>query len=207
MKFNELGRSMVEMLGVLAIIGVLSVGAISGYSKAMMKYKLNRQTEQIGSILDYISIHDEQLSSVGYGSFNATQLLIKMGIIPTEMIKPNDDMYIYDIFGNSIRIYHSQSDDGIQYYGLWMNIYQSTHDICMNMYQISKLRSSNLRRAVVSKGDDTLGTIVYGDAYCSQNVQCLKNLTLSEIDELCNFCDDTGTQCRFQILWGYKTAN
>lgn len=37
------GRSMVEMLGVLVIIGVLSVGAIAGYSKAMMKYKLNRQ--------------------------------------------------------------------------------------------------------------------------------------------------------------------
>ncbi len=31
------GRSMVEMLGVLAIIGVLSVGAIAGYSKAMIK--------------------------------------------------------------------------------------------------------------------------------------------------------------------------
>ena len=53
-KFNEIGRSMVEMLGVLAIIGVLSVGAIAGYSKAMMKYKLNKQTEQIGFIVDYI---------------------------------------------------------------------------------------------------------------------------------------------------------
>ena len=40
------GRSMVEMLGVLAIIGVLSVGAMSGYSKAMMKYKLNKQIGQ-----------------------------------------------------------------------------------------------------------------------------------------------------------------
>ena len=34
---NEKGRSMIEMLGVLAIIGVLSVGGIAGYSKAMMK--------------------------------------------------------------------------------------------------------------------------------------------------------------------------
>ena len=34
---NENGRSMVEMLGVLAIIGVLSVGAISGYSTEMLK--------------------------------------------------------------------------------------------------------------------------------------------------------------------------
>ena len=31
MKFYQSGRSMVEMLGVLAIIGVLSVGAISGH--------------------------------------------------------------------------------------------------------------------------------------------------------------------------------
>ena len=32
---EQTGRSMVEMLGVLAIIGVLSVGGIAGYSKAM----------------------------------------------------------------------------------------------------------------------------------------------------------------------------
>ena len=31
------GRSMIEMLGVLAIIAVLSVGGIAGYSKAMEK--------------------------------------------------------------------------------------------------------------------------------------------------------------------------
>ena len=42
MKDNQFGRSMVEMLGVLAIIGVLSVGSISGYSMAMKKYKLNK---------------------------------------------------------------------------------------------------------------------------------------------------------------------
>ena len=38
---NESGRSMVEMLGVLAIIGVLSVGGIAGYSMAMRKYRAN----------------------------------------------------------------------------------------------------------------------------------------------------------------------
>lgn len=54
---SENGRSMVEMLGVLAIIGVLSVGAISGYSKAMFKYKLNKDTEQTSQILAAISRH------------------------------------------------------------------------------------------------------------------------------------------------------
>lgn len=40
-KFSQLGRSMIEMLGVLAIIGVLSIGALAGYSYAMQKYRVN----------------------------------------------------------------------------------------------------------------------------------------------------------------------
>ena len=44
---NQNGRSMIEMLGVLAIIGVLSVGGIAGYSKAMMKYRVNKTIEEI----------------------------------------------------------------------------------------------------------------------------------------------------------------
>ena len=38
---TESGRSMVEMLGVLAIIGVLSIGGIAGYTYAMNKSKAN----------------------------------------------------------------------------------------------------------------------------------------------------------------------
>jgi len=51
MKNNENGRSMVEMLGVLAIIGVLSAGGLAGYSKAMFKHKLNTTMEQISIIV------------------------------------------------------------------------------------------------------------------------------------------------------------
>ena len=46
-KSVQSGRSMIEMLGVLAIIGVLSVGGIAGYSKAMTKYRINKTIEQI----------------------------------------------------------------------------------------------------------------------------------------------------------------
>ncbi len=41
-RLAQSGRSMVEMLGTLAIIGVLSVGGITGYSYAMDKSKANR---------------------------------------------------------------------------------------------------------------------------------------------------------------------
>ena len=47
MKKNENGRSMVEMLGVLAIIGVLSVAGISGYTIAMRKYRAGEIAQAI----------------------------------------------------------------------------------------------------------------------------------------------------------------
>ena len=47
----ECGRSMIEMLGVLAIVGVLSVGGIAGYSKAMTKFKTNKVIDQVASIV------------------------------------------------------------------------------------------------------------------------------------------------------------
>ena len=52
MKFKKLesGRSMVEMLGVLAIIGVLSVGGIAGYSLSMRRHRANQ-------VVDYVAKH------------------------------------------------------------------------------------------------------------------------------------------------------
>ena len=44
---NQSGRSMVEMLGVLAIIGVLSIGGIAGYRYAMNKYRANEIINEI----------------------------------------------------------------------------------------------------------------------------------------------------------------
>ena len=43
----ESGRSMVEMLGVLAIVGVLSIGGIAGYSYGMDKYRANQTVNDI----------------------------------------------------------------------------------------------------------------------------------------------------------------
>ena len=50
-KVMQCGRSMIEMLGVLAIIGVLSVGGIAGYSKAMETYKINKLKQAITEIV------------------------------------------------------------------------------------------------------------------------------------------------------------
>ena len=85
MKINQIGRSMVEMLGVLAIIGVLSVGAIAGYSKAMTKYKMNKQINQINQVISYIGYH-HPLVKVS-PRISIIPMLKKLEIIPKEMIK------------------------------------------------------------------------------------------------------------------------
>lgn len=56
MKINETGRSMIEMLGVLAIVGVLSVGGIAGYSQAMSKYKINKLVEEYNLVVQDITL-------------------------------------------------------------------------------------------------------------------------------------------------------
>ena len=46
-KKSESGRSMVEMLGVLAIIGVLFIGGIAGYTLSMRRYRANQVADAL----------------------------------------------------------------------------------------------------------------------------------------------------------------
>ena len=83
MKNEQSGRSMVEMLGVLAIIGVLSVGGISGYSKAMAKYKLTKAQDQISMLL--INIRTAFASSPSYSHLNNSNAVL-LNIVPGDML-------------------------------------------------------------------------------------------------------------------------
>ncbi len=82
-KNEQSGRSMVEMLGVLAIIGVLSVGGISGYSKAMAKYKLTKAQDQMAMIL--INIRTAFASAPSYAGLSNSNAIL-MNIIPGDML-------------------------------------------------------------------------------------------------------------------------
>lgn len=48
---EELGRSMIEILAVLAIVGVLSIAGIVGYTKAMAKYKIDATLDQVTMLI------------------------------------------------------------------------------------------------------------------------------------------------------------
>ena len=82
MRVNESGRSMIEMLGVLAIIGVLSVGGIAGYSKAMNKFKTNKVADNVSMIVTNLrTLYAQQNDYNGLNNSTA----IKMGVVPDEL--------------------------------------------------------------------------------------------------------------------------
>ena len=75
---NESGRSMVEMLGVLAIIGVLSIGGIAGYTLAMNRYRAN-EALQVASIVAIEAIARQETVTVSTAN-NDLQLTLPTGV-------------------------------------------------------------------------------------------------------------------------------
>ena len=97
-KTDQSGRSMVEMLGVLAIIGVLSVGGISGYSKAMAKFKLTKAQDQITMLL--MNIRTAYATSPSYSGLSEA-IVIDYNIAPNEMVSGTN---LFGTFGGAVHI-------------------------------------------------------------------------------------------------------
>ena len=198
---RENGRSMVEMLGVLAIIGVLSVGAIAGYSKAMMKYKLNKHAESFNLLLNYAL---QNLSTFGAKQSDIVDhavILHKLGLIPDGITYKNE--HLYDIFGNRIDVYTKDSADVTYNYGIKIEFNSSSlnSQVCQNVVQTAKENHVNIK--FLTRYDSVEGThsgTIVGDAYCRASRKCLKNLSLNDIADLCYQSDANGLNV-FYIVW------
>lgn len=201
MKFNELGRSMVEMLGVLAIIGVLSVGALSGYSKAMTKYKLNKQSEQISQLLDYTLINTEKLRNDN--SEMLVPLLVKLNAIPDGMKSNIGNTYVFDVFNSSIWIenHHPGFALGI----IINNNSELNMEICRNLLKLAQARSHLIDFSYIHRfnSDDTVDALdrKYGDAKCTKG-NCLRDMTIADMDDMCRVCEGV-KECHVFVNWDY----
>jgi Tfp pilus assembly protein PilE len=80
---HQTGRSMIEMLGVLAIVGILSVGALVGYSMAMANYKANQMISELETIImDTQVLYEEKANYDGI----STALLQSADVLPSKNI-------------------------------------------------------------------------------------------------------------------------
>lgn len=214
-KINQFGRSMVEMLGVLAIIGVLSVGSIAGYSTAMRKYRLNKQAEAFNMLLSntlQVSIDITKAKSGGINNdIYYNEFLHKAKLLPDgiEYKKESWNMVEYtkkdqlnDFLGNKMSFY-SRTTYGYSF-GLFFALANTadSKDICHNIINIAKEHASNIM--MVLREDETGGgnadrNRIYSD--CNQGT-CLKNLTVQDIAEMCKTSSkNTKSYYRFFILW------
>ncbi|MDY4885857.1 MAG: hypothetical protein SO141_06400 [Alphaproteobacteria bacterium] len=210
---SENGRSMVEMLGVLAIIGVLSVGAIAGYSKAMMKYKLNKHAEQMNTVINAVARNLHSFNDIKQGGTVLTKTFIKMGEIPTEMVQQDQSDVIFDTFGQGWWIFIGSAGDSIflssySFFGSSSLTTKSADnlEICKNFLIAAKENSSSLWQVMSQSNhdnSDNAAVRLFGDNYCSTDRTCLKNLTMNDIYELCtkHYGVNSASGTELAIVW------
>ena len=195
-KSASTGRSMVEMLGVLAIIGVLSVGAIAGYGKAMFKYKLNKQTEQLNQVIGAIVRYKSSLminpdsADAPISDYQLVPMLKKLGEIPKDMYT-SPDYLIKDSFGTEYYIYNRNNEKSVvslRTYNLERN--KSSFQTCKNLYLIAKEwhKELSLILVVAYKGDTYSSKGCYLGDNKQSSITCnkrIKDMKLTDLDDIC----------------------
>ncbi len=119
---NETGRSMVEMLGVLAIIGVLSIGGIQGYTYAMNKYRAN-------NVLNEVNMASHQLATALVTSRNA-QKMLSLGN-PYDNGTMTTENYPFDYGCGNEGTTERACQQAEQ--GYWVSVGGVTEKVCQNM--------------------------------------------------------------------------
>ena len=204
-RYKQSGRSMIEMLGVLAIIGVLTVGSIAGYSHAMRRHLLNKQREQISYILATIETQYDALktSLSNLPTSNNTSLFINLGWIPEKMIEENNNSYIYDVFKNKALFWINQTTTSskIGFY-IYLNN-GNAFEQCINLYQATIPFSSSLWGIEIHR-DAGYSAHLLGDNYCyTGGSACIRNSTTpSNIARFCQACKDNN-RCNIYYIWSF----
>ena len=214
------GRSMVEMLGVLAIIGVLSVGAIAGYGKAMEKYKINKMIGDynmfIGGLMEYYySFNDEPTYTA------LSSAITKINLLPAnwKFLKgqgSNGKDVIADSYGNWINpfIGASKRNDNshvivvdIMLGGLSKNENNQmvssafAGNTCFEIFKglVLPLREHLLVGYVYREGASEQ-IEYYGDDYCGGENACLSSMSLEDVKNICDSCDKN-RRCNITIAF------
>ena len=103
------------MLGVLAIVGVLSVGGIAGYSKAMEKFKINKTVDEISHIVANVrTLYAQQTTYNGLDGLNA----IKMGVVPDSLTTSDTYPYLTNTFQGNVFIENITMNNGTSYFSV-----------------------------------------------------------------------------------------
>ena len=215
------GRSMIEMLGVLAIIGVLSVGGIAGYTKAMEKIEANKQMHQIQQLI-YNTLANTDIFLREYNQnpkgtrYDGIIILNALGLLPEDM-KVNGTQ-LYDKYNNKYILDYGvstcrQSDGSLapcNYkfsigYSIVLQQTDNKYSLnsekqCNNLLNVLAAFSEDISSLESRNKDDNINGYkisnkIYGNKECISGRTCFNNLSPIEITNFCKSC--SSEQCYF----------
>ena len=163
-----------------------------------MKYKLNKYAESFNQLLNSaLELKPKLDYSFKEGSIFGAKMFYNLDLIPTGM--KYDGGQIVDILQTEFDIKYSRHSNGNIDYVLQISfprdntnkISKRSSEICHNIINVTKENSANIAyvtaRESNNSGYSTIGTS-WGDNYCNSERQCLKNLNISQVEQMCYNC-------------------
>lgn len=214
-KSNQAGRSMIEMLGVLAIVGVLSVGAIAEFGKAMYKWKAIKCTEEYNLFISEMLVYEKDWIKMkrkqGSGHLYIGPYMEQWGMVPSSWTVSGN--YFSDRLGNRI-IPFVRNDLGSFSFNWRVDIDfvlsqrkgKETAEFCRlvfhnviipNRDRIFAIRVAENRNGSWNNGSDWY----MGSQYCGDSKNCLETLEVIDIEKLCNVCSEEKQACNILTLF------
>ena len=139
-KIKETGRSMIEMISVLAVIGVLSAGGLKGYTKAMHKYRVHKSITYVtDAIVEYQSFLKRPIGN--YPSESATmaenaqkyELLSTCKIGTSEIAGASYQVCRFALGEVYPRFFMTTKEDGVYYtYMLYATFTKDRENACVD---------------------------------------------------------------------------
>jgi Tfp pilus assembly protein FimT len=112
-KQNQFGRSMIEMLGVLAVVAALTIGGVIAFRQAMNKNRSNTLVDGITHTVNNVKtlfIKQDQYEEL------STDEAYELGIVP-DTFKHEADK-ITHAYGGEVKIQAKTTSDGQTYYAV-----------------------------------------------------------------------------------------
>ncbi len=188
---NCVGRSMIEMLGVLAIIAVLSVGGIAGYSKAMERYKFIKLRDAWTEVFyNFIQIRNDFNNQEigGWGTeTNYVYTMKSLNMLPREFKYVRGNAF-QDSHGFGVTLY-SSGNKGSRAFGFfyWLGFDSASPKVCQAFMEAALNFKDNVRKIWREPlaGDIKMYS-VWGNRYCTKGVRCMNNMNFNDMNELCS---------------------
>jgi len=120
-KQTELGRSMVEMLGVLAVIGVLTIGGLAGYNYAINKNIADNIINEINLRVQTVSMQMETANVINFSELGDKILEEYPVSVETDPANKRFVLTVSDIPEEPLKRMIADKFGGLKYWAVGIN--------------------------------------------------------------------------------------